>query len=405
MKALEFSVNVPRFLALKALGRLRKELYYRGPLATVRLRDVPEPELPGPDWVKIKTLVCGVCASDMNLIFLRESPSASPFTAFPCVMGHEICGEIEEVGPAVDGLAPGEVVTVSPALTCVPRGINPICPACQAGLLHACENYARGGLSPGMFIGICPDTGGGFGPFLVAHQSQIFKLHPWMTPEEGALIEPLAVALHAVTTNLPEKGEEVLVIGGGVIGGLIVRSIRALSPGVVVTVADPSNFAAEISKKAGADHVVTGGEIFEAAIKHTGAVRYKPMIGQDILMGGFNRVYDAVGHAGTLNTAMRCLAAGGTLSVVGLGPDVKLDLTPLWLKAQTMKGVYSFGMIEENGRKRHLFELALELAGSKKVNLANLVTHQFTLEEYEKMIEVNLNKEKHRAIKTTIVFE
>ena len=256
-----------------------------------------------------------------------------------------------------------------------------------------------------MFIGICPDTGGGFGPFLTAHQSQIFKLPPWMTPEEGALIEPLAVALHAVTANLPEKGEKVLVIGGGVIGGLIVRSIRALSPGVVVTVADPSNFAAEISKKAGADHVITGGEIFEAAIKYTGAVRYKPMIGQDILMGGFNRVFDAVGHAGTLNTALRCLAAGGTLSVVGLGPDVKLDLTPLWLKAQTMKGVYSFGMIEENGRKRHLFELALELAGSKKVNLANLVTHQFTLEEYEKMIEVNLNKEKHRAIKTTVVFD
>ena len=109
MKALEFSVTVPQFLALKALGRLRKELYYRGPLATVRLREVPEPGLPGPDWVKIKTLVCGVCASDMNLIFLRESPSASPFTTFPCVMGHEICGEIEAVGPEVEGVGSGGI--------------------------------------------------------------------------------------------------------------------------------------------------------------------------------------------------------------------------------------------------------------------------------------------------------
>ena len=80
MKALMFSVSVPQWLALKVLGRASRRLFYSGPLATVRLTDVPIPQLPNDDWVKIQTLVTGFCASDLNLLFLRDSPSASPFT-------------------------------------------------------------------------------------------------------------------------------------------------------------------------------------------------------------------------------------------------------------------------------------------------------------------------------------
>ena len=104
-----------------------------------------------------------------------------------------------------------------------------------------------------MFLGICREVGGGFAPFLTAHESQLFRLPEGASPETGAMIEPLAVTLQAVLDNRPEKGDRVLVIGGGVIGNLLVQSIRALGIACHVTVSEPSKFHAEGAAKAGAD--------------------------------------------------------------------------------------------------------------------------------------------------------
>jgi threonine dehydrogenase-like Zn-dependent dehydrogenase len=404
MKALTFNTSVSRYLTLKTLGTLSKRLYYNGPLASVKLAEYPEPGAPDPGWVKIATEMCGFCASDLNLIFLRDSPSASPFTSFPCVLGHEICGRVVEVGEGVTGIEPGQRVTIAVHLNCETRGLEAACPACRAGMVGSCQNFAAGSLSPGMFIGICADTGGGFSPYFMAHQSQIIKLPPDMPPEQGVLIEPLSIALQAVLNNMPQPGEEVLVVGGGVIGSLIVQTVRVLSPQARITVSEPSPWAAEFCRQGGADHVITDGDLFDAAVRYTGAERFKPLLGQDILMGGFARAYDTVGSTRTLNTVMRCLAAGGTLSIVGIGHDVKLDLTPLWLKLQTIKGVFSYGYVDFLGRRRHVFEVAVDLAHQGQVQLERLITHRFVLEEYRRMIEVNLHKERHRAMKTVVSF-
>ena len=149
MKALQFSASIPQFLLLKLVGTLSRRFYVNGPLATARLVDIPEPALPSPEWVKIKTRMCGFCASDLNLIFLKDSPTASPFTSFPCVLGHEIAGEIVDMGSQVTSLRTGDRVTVAPHLNCVPRGIKPACRACRSGHVGSCENFAKGSLSPG----------------------------------------------------------------------------------------------------------------------------------------------------------------------------------------------------------------------------------------------------------------
>ncbi len=405
MKALRFNVNVPRWLALKALGTFKKEVYYRGRLATVSLDDIADPVLPGPDWVKIKTRLTGFCASDLNLIFLRDSPTASPFGSFPCVMGHEVCGDIEEAGPAVKKVNVGDRVTIAPHLNCRPRQIEPECRACRTGRVGSCENFAEGKLAPGMFSGICSEIGGGFAPYLVAHESQVFVLPEGVLTEEGAMIEPLSVALAAVLENRPGKEDQVLVIGGGVIGTLIVQVISALDCGCTVTVSEPSPFSAEMARSAGAHHLITDGDLFSGTVKITGARRYKPMMGQDILMGGFNRVFDCVGNSGTLNTAMRCMAVGGVLSIVGIGHDVKLDLTPLWLKLQTVKGVFAYGMTDTGGGKKHVFEMAIDMVANKKIKMEKMLTHKFAIDDYEALIETNLEKSRHRAIKTAVTFE
>ena len=404
MKAMQFSVTVPQYVVLTMLGRLSKRFYYQGPLATTRLVDVPEPALPSPDWVKIKTLMCGLCGSDVSLIFLKDSPAASPFTSFPCTIGHEFCGQVVEVGQNVAGIKAGELVTVAPHLNCTTRGIGPECRACSMGRPANCENFAEGDVSPGLFIGISRDLGGGFAPYLVAHKSQVFKLPQGVSPKEGAMIEPLSVTLQAVLDNMPGPDDRVLIIGGGVIGNLLVQSIRALRIDCSITVAEPSWFHAELASQAGANHLITDGDILHNAVRITGAKAYKPLLGPEILMGGFTKIFDTVASTETLNAAMRVLRTGGVLSVVGIGKEVKIDLTPLWLKLQTIKGVYCFGYTDLRGKREHVFEVALDLVKQRNVSLEPMVTHTFHLEDYRQMIEVNLHKGKYKAVKTAVSF-
>ena len=279
------------------------------------------------------------------------------------------------------------MVTLSPGLTCVPRGIDPMCPSCRAGRPGSCENTAKGRLSPGMFTGICKDINGGFASYLVVHQSQVFKLAPGMTPETGAMIEPMGVTIQAVLDNRPTADDQVLIIGGGVIGNLLVQAIRALDISCSITVAEPFPFHAELAARAGADHLVTNRDISGAAQKITGASSYKPLLGKNILMGGFSKIFDCVGHRDTLQAAMRALAGGGTLSIVGIGDEVKLDLTPLWLKLQTIKGVYAHGFNVIDGQREHVFATAIRFAAEGRVHLHEMVTHKFSLEQYRDMIE------------------
>jgi threonine dehydrogenase-like Zn-dependent dehydrogenase len=404
MEALQFSVNLPQWMMLKILSRFSRKIFYQGPLASIKLVDIPDPELPTDEWVKVKTLMCGFCASDLSLILLKVSPTASPFTSFPCIIGHEICGRIAAVGSKVDNVRPDDVVVIAPALNCAVREIDPVCPACRKGKVANCENYAEGQLAAGMITGLCSETGGGFAPYFVAHKSQIYKLPEGIGPEGGILIEPLTIGLQAVLSNKPQSSEKVLIIGCGVIGTMVLKALRGLNIECHVSVLEPSNFAADLAKTSGADVVINDGDLMEATARLTGATKYKPIIGQEILMGGFNRIYDTVGSPQTLNLALRCLAVGGTVSQVGIWKEMKLDLTPLWLKQQTLKGVYGCGYATYKGKWMFMFDIALDMVREGKVDLGDMVTHRFSLENFKEMIRVNLDKNKHEAVKTAVSF-
>lgn len=406
MKALEFNVNVAKFITAKSLGAVFGDrTFYKGPAKTIQLAEIPEPAIRAPDWVKIKTMACGFCGSDLNLIRLHDSPTASPFTSFPCIIGHEMVGEIIETGPDVTKFSPGDRVAVNPGLPCKTRGISPPCASCAAGRPANCENFAQGNLPPGMFTGINSGVNGGFAPYLTAHKSQLFAVPENLPMESAVMTEPVSVALQTIFDNMPENNEKILVIGGGVIGNLVIQSARALVPGCHISIMEPSPHAADLALSCGADDIIPANKVFARTAAITGAKIYKPLLGMDIPMGGFDRVYDTVASASTLNLGMRLLAAMGTLSIVGIGGDVKLDLTPLWLKLQTIKGVYAYGNVTFENKKQNVFEIALDLMSKGAINADRLVTHRFALEDYEKMIEVNLNKKEHRAMKTIVCFD
>ncbi len=403
MKALLLDVNLWRYAILQTLKPLSAKFCYRGPFSAIRLADIPEPVLPSPQWVKIKTRLCGFCGSDLNLVLMKDSPTPMPFTSFPCVPGHEFCGNAVETGAEVTTCARGDLVTVIPSLGCESRGIRPLCPSCAGGNPGNCENFAEGRFSPGMFIGICKDVNGAFAEYVVAHQSQVCRVPEGVSPEAAALTEPLAVGLQAVLDNRPEDTDRVLVIGGGVIGAMVVKSIRALDIACDITVIEPAPFAADYVKASGADRTIPSG-ILEAAVHVAGGRSYKPALGEPIVMGGFHRIYDTVGHADTLNRSLRALAAKGTLSVLGIGPEVKLDLTPIWLKLQTIKGCYGYRYNDTPNGRRQTFEIALEMIEQKKVRVDDMLTHAFPIENYREMIDLNLRKSAGRAMKTAIKF-
>lgn len=403
MKALLLNITVPRYALLKMLKPLSEKFCYSGPFAAIRLAEIPEPSLPSPEWVKIKTKLCGFCGSDLNLIMMKDSPTAMPFTSFPCVPGHEFCGDVVETGADVTTCKKGDLVTVMPFLNCDTRGISPVCRSCAMGNPANCENFAEGALAPGMFIGICRDINGAFAEYVVVHYSQICRVPAGVSPEAATLTEPLAVGLQAVLDNMPAENDRVLVVGGGVIGAAVVKSIRALGSSCQITVVEPSPFAADYAKKSGADITVTGG-ILETAVDIAGGRAYKPALGEAIVMGGFDRIYDTVGHRETLNRSLRSLAAGGTLSVIGIGSEVKLDLTPLWLKLQTVKGCYGYRYNDTPGGRRQAFEMALEMMARKKVRVDDMLTHTFPIERYREMIDLNRRKSAGRAMKTAVSF-
>lgn len=403
MKALLFNITVPNYLVLQLLGRISKKFFFDGPFSTVKMKEVQEPKLPNKDWVKIKTRLCGFCGSDLNLLMVKDSPMASPFTSFPCIFGHEVCGDVVEVGSTVGNCKVGDLVTINPALSCVTRGISPVCHVCAAGRLGNCERLAEGGFSPGMFTGICKDIGGGFAEYMVVHKSQIYRVPDGVNAESAVLTEPLAVGIQAVLDNKPSDSDRVLVIGGGVIGAMIVKAIRGLGIGCTITVVEPSAFNAEYVKRCGANHVIAGG-IIEAAEKITGAKAYKPMLGERVVQGGFEKVFDTVGHSPTLQMALIVTAGCGTVSLVGIGNKVTFDPTPLWLKLQTLKGCYAYGYNDTPNGSKHAFEIALELIENKKIQVEDMLTHTFAIEQYKELIEVNMSKGVHQAIKTAVKF-
>jgi len=311
---------------------------------------------------------------------------------------------VVEVGAAVNNIKKGDLVTAVPALNCETRGIKPVCRSCASGTTANCENFAEGAFAPGMFIGICRDINGGFAEYIVAHQSQVYVVPAGVSPESAALTEPLAVGLQVVLDNKPANTDRVMIIGGGVIGAMVVKSIRALDIRCDITVVEPSTFAAEYVKKCGADRTISGG-IIDAALNITAGRAYKPILGDRVVMGGFEKVYDTVGKANTLNSALRITATNGTFSVIGIGKEVKLDLTTLWLKLQTVKGCYGYRYNDIGGVRKHTFAMALELIANGKIRLDDMLTHKFPLEKYREMIEVNLSKETNRAMKTAFSFE
>lgn len=377
MKALLFERKIARYAAAAVAGRLAPGRGARvGPLRLAS--DVDEPRLPADGWVRVRPRLSGICGSDLATIDGHSSRYFEPIVSFPFVPGHEVVGELDD----------GTRVVLQPTLTCEARGITPMCQWCDhGGLTNRCEQTTFGHLSPGLQTGFCEDTGGGWGLSFVAHPSQLHVVPGDLSDEAAVLVEPAACAVHAAD-SVPEvlgHGEDVLaVIGAGTLGLLTIAALRADDHDgtIIATAKHPEQ--RRWAKELGADRVVEP-DVLERAVRTT----TRSMQFGDQLTGGASVVIDCVGSEASIAQALRTVAPGGTILMVGMPGVTSVDLTGLWHREIRIQGCYAYTAAD--------FERAFHLA--RNVELERLLSATYPLDRYTDAIEHAANAGARGAVK------
>jgi threonine dehydrogenase-like Zn-dependent dehydrogenase len=376
VQALVYEGDLARVAVTKLLGQLTRRAYV-GPTAPMQLREVPAPALPGPDWVVLRTRLTGLCGSDYKQVFL-EGSADNPMTAlvsFPQVLGHEVVGVVESVGPAVRARRPGERVVLNPWLSCATRGLTP-CAWCARGELAQCRNFATGRLAPGS------QATGGFAPLLPAHESQCIPVPDAVGDEAAVLADPFSVSLHAILHEPPPGSGTALVYGCGTLGLLAVAILRALHPGVRVLAVVRFAHQARLAERLGAHRVFAHRPVhalIEGVAADLGLDVQRPWRGAPMLNGGVERVYDSVGSAETLEVGVRVAGPRARIVVTGVAPPRRFEWSPLYFKEIALVGSNAFAVEEWDGRRQHAMEWYFEFLRAGRLDATPIVTHRFPL--------------------------
>jgi L-iditol 2-dehydrogenase len=315
-----------------------------------RIENVPDPGAPGPGEALVKIGTVGVCGSDLHTY--ADGRIGDTVVIDPLVLGHEFAGTIAAVGPdARDGqhrpLKVGQRVAVEPGLPCWH------CDMCEAGHPNLCRNLG--------FMGLAPDDGA-LQDFRLCPSRNCFPLPDTLTLHEGALLEPLGVALHAVDLAKIRLEQRVAVLGCGPIGLLIMKLAKLAGAGPLVAL-DQFEWRLEAAKRFGADAVINIKDVDAVAAVH------------DFTQGrGAQVVFEAAWAGDAVAQAVEMADLGGHLVLAGIPGD---DHSHFRHSPARRKGL-TFRLVR---RMKHTYPRTIALAAGRSVVLEDLITHCFALEE------------------------
>jgi L-iditol 2-dehydrogenase len=311
-------------------------------------REVEKPRA-NPGEVLIRVSKIGICGSDLHVYEGKH-----PLVHFPLVQGHEFSGYVSEAGKNVEGLAPGDLVVVQPAVGCG------ICEKCKAGIVAQCEKL--------LFIGGALPGGGS--EYIAVDAHQVLKLKEGVTPEDAAMIEPLAVAVHNCGKVPSLKGRRVAVMGAGTIGNLTAQV--AGKAGADVVVFDMNEARLRIAAQCG----LQGCHLNETGIKSA----YLRHFGTDKVHVSF----ECVGRQEALNNCIDFTERGGYVVVPGVYsayPQVNM----IYVQDGELHVVGSLMYTWDDYRE------AVSLVESGEIRLAELRTHLLPFRDWAKGYELLLN--------------
>lgn len=302
----------------------------------IRYEDIPKPVI-GEGEALIRIAFTGVCGSDLFIY-----SGAHPRAKAPLVLGHEISGEIAELPPSYKGnFAVGDRVTVNPLLSCQR------CTPCLTGNSHVCQKLGLTGI----------DTDGGFAEFAKVPLGQLVKLPSGMSLEHGAIVEPVAVALHAIRRSAFKIGDVVLVIGGGPIGVLVALAVNFAGARKVLVI-EPNAFRRNLISELG----------FETM----------PEADHDKIMSatngdGVDVVYEAAGVQAAMDAAVKyCKIRGQIVNVSVFKKPVSVDLLRVNFAELDLIGIRVYAKED--------YVAAVNLV-AKHPEFAKVITHKFTLKD------------------------
>jgi threonine dehydrogenase-like Zn-dependent dehydrogenase len=244
-------------------------------------------------------------------------------------------------------------------------------------------------------------VGGGFGDTFITPASTLLPVPAGLTDEEAIFTEPGAVAIHAAWRRPAKAGERVLVLGCGTIGFLLIQAIRVLQPACEISAVAQFPWQAEMALSYGAQHVfLAADDGYAETVRLTGARSYRSRAGNQMLLGGFDLVYDVVGITATLNNALRWTRAGGTVVLVGVNLHrMKLDVTPIWYQEVDLIGAIGHDVVDWDGETLSTFELAMRWMEEGKLDPGDLLTHRYPLDAYRQAFRTAIDKKVACSIK------
>ena len=317
-----------------------RALVYRGP-KDVRLAEKPIPAVSDTD-VLIKVLYCGVCGTDHHIY---NGDGGAFAVKPPLVMGHEFSGIVEKIGSKVHKVVPGDLVTVDP---------NDMCGSC-----YFCKNAQEQFCTHNRGYGTTVD--GGFAEYCAVNEKQVFKLKKETSALAAAMTEPVSCCLHGIDLCKITAGSEILIIGGGPIG-MIMLQLARMSGACKIIVSEPVASKRTLAEKLGADITIDPiHENLEAVLKaHT----------QNI-----STVVECAGTAGTVESAVRVAGKGATVMLFGLtGPDVSVQIKPDVIFKKELKITSSF-------INPYTFARTVTLIESGRINLNDIITDVVAFED------------------------
>jgi len=313
----------------------------------IRLEDTPLPE-PADDQVLLRMDSVGICGSDVH--YWKHGRIGPFILEKPMVLGHEAAGVVAKLGSKVTNLKVGDRVAIEPGVCCR------MCELCKTGRYNLC---------PDMQFCATPPVDGNLARYYVHAADFCYKLPDTMSLEEGALMEPLAVGVHACQRAGVAIGKRVLVCGAGPIGLVNLLTAKAMGASEVV-ITDINQDRLDVAKKIGADHIykVESGKSPE---KMAGEV--------EELLGGKqpNIAIECSGFEDSIRFAIFCTKSGGVVVLVGMGkPEVTLNILNFAVREVDIRGIFRYA---------NCYPTAIEMVASGKVDVKPLITHRFKLEE------------------------